>query len=464
MTKVKSMFGGKRREVDMTEGNIFRHLIAFAFPLLLGNLFQQFYNMVDAWVVGNYVSNEAFAAVGSVTSIINLLIGFFSGFANGSGVVISQYFGARREDKVQDAVHTFICLTLTLSVVFTVVGVTLTPTLLRFMKIDPAVMPEAITYLTIYFSGISGLLIYNTGAGILRAVGDSRRPFFFLMTSALTNITLDLVFVLVFDMGVAGVAYATIIAQAFSAVLVITTLLRTTSCIRLHLTSLRFHWDVLRKIIHIGFPAALQMSITSFSNIFVMSYINQFGADVTSGWACYTKIDHQVILAPIQSLSMANSTFVSQNLGNRNVERAKEGVRKSVIMTASITIFIATVIFFASPLLVSFFNSKPEVIEYGTWFLKAFSPCFFLVAINNILTSTLRGAGKSRVPMVIMLLSFVLFRQSYMYVVSNFIANDFRLLAMGFPAGWLVACLITFGYYKKVGIEKGTIVEKQSDS
>jgi len=446
----------------MTEGNIFRHIISFALPLLLGNLFQQFYNMVDAWVVGNYVSNEAFAAVGSVTSIINLLIGFFSGLANGSGVVISQYFGAHREDKVQEAVHTFVCLTLTLSVVLTAAGVLLTPTLLHLIKIDRSVVPDATTYLTIYFAGLSALLIYNTGAGILRAVGDSRRPFFFLMISALTNIVLDLVFVLLFDMGVSGVAYATIIAQAVSATLVTATLLRTTSCIRLHPRSIRFHWDILRKIVRVGFPAALQMSITSFSNIFVMSYINQFGADATSGWAAYTKVDHQVIIAPIQSISMANSTFVGQNLGNRNVERAKEGVRKSLLLTVSITLTLAVIIFVSAPWLVSFFNDKPEVIEYGTWFLKAFSPFIVLVAVNNIYASALRGAGKSRVPMVTMLLSFVLFRQCYMYVVSTFIANDLHYLAMGFPAGWLIAAILTVGYYKKVGIEKNHLLDEKS--
>jgi putative MATE family efflux protein len=284
------------------------------------------------------------------------------------------------------------------------------------------------------------------------------------MASALTNIILDLLFVLAFDMGVAGVAYATIIAQGVSATLVTITLLRTTACVRLHPRAIRFHWDVLRKIIRVGLPSALQMSITSFSNIFVMSYINQFGADFTSAWAVYNKVDHQVIIAPIQSLSMSNSTFVGQNLGNRNVERAKEGVRKSIFISISITVSLSLIIFAAAPWLVAFFNDKPEVIEYGTWFLRTFSPFLFLIALNNMYTSALRGAGKSRIPMFIMLSSFVVFRQCYMFVVSNFIANDFRLLAMGFPAGWIVSAVLSFIYYKKVGIEKGTLLEEKSSS
>ena len=285
-----------RYDVDMTKGSITKHLINFALPLMVGNLFQQLYNMVDTWVVGNYVSNEAFSAVGTVTPIINTLIGFFLGLSSGAGVVISQYYGAGREDKVRQAVHTSLVLTLLMGAVFTAAGIAMTPLMLRLMKTPAEVAPEQTTYLTIYFAGVMGLLLYNMGSGILRAVGDSRRPFYFLLVSAVLNTGLDLLFVLKFGMGVEGVAYATIIAQAVSAALTIWVLMRTAGCIRVELRALRMTWSVLRQIVSVGIPAALQMAITAFSNVFVQGYINYFGPDCMSGWTAYTKVDQLVIL------------------------------------------------------------------------------------------------------------------------------------------------------------------------
>ena len=302
-------------------GSITRHLIQFALPLLAGNVFQQLYNMVDTWVVGNFVSNEAFSAVGTVGPIINMLIGFFMGLSSGAGVVISQYYGAHRPEKVRDTVHTAMVLTLVLCAVFTALGLALIPAMLDLMNTPAEVLPESTAYLSIYFSGITGLLIYNMGSGILRAVGDSRRLFYFLVVSAVLNTGLDLLFVIRFHMGVAGVAWATIIAQAVSAVLVLavlmrTVLMRTDSCVRVELRRLRVHWDMLKKIVRVGIPAALQMAVTAFSNVFVQSYINHFGADCMSGWTAYTKID-QLMFLPMQSLALSATTFVGQNLGAR---------------------------------------------------------------------------------------------------------------------------------------------------
>ena len=238
-----------RYDVDMTQGSITKHLINFSLPLLLGNLFQQLYNMVDTWVVGNYVSNEAFSAVGTVGPVINMLIGFFLGLSSGAGVVISQYYGAGREEKVRQAVHTALMLTLVLGVVFTAAGIAMTPLMLQLMKTPAEVAPEQAAYLRIYFAGVMGLLLYNMGSGILRAVGDSRRPFYFLVVSAVLNTVLDLLFVIKFHMGVEGVAYATIIAQAVSALLTLWVLMRAEGGIRLELRALRFTWSVLRQIV-----------------------------------------------------------------------------------------------------------------------------------------------------------------------------------------------------------------------
>ena len=354
-----------RYDVDMTKGSITKHLINFALPLMVGNLFQQLYNMVDTWVVGNYVSNEAFSAVGTVTPIINTLIGFFLGLSSGAGVVISQYYGAGREDKVRQAVHTSLVLTLLMGAVFTAAGIAMTPLMLCLMKTPAEVAPEQTTYLTIYFAGVMGLLLYNMGSGILRAVGDSRRPFYFLLVSAVLNTGLDLLFVLKFGMGVEGVAYATIIAQAVSAILTMIVLIRYDGSIRLELRKLRFHWDMLKKIVSVGIPAALQMAITAFSNVFVQGYINHFGADCMSGWTAYTKIDQLVIL-PVQSLSMASTTFVGQNLGVGNVARAKGGVRRALLLSFAVTAVLLVPVLLLARLIFAYrlYSVDPVLANY----------------------------------------------------------------------------------------------------
>ena len=435
-----------RYDVDMTKGNITRHLVNFALPLLLGNLFQQLYNMVDTWVVGNYVSNEAFSAVGTVGPVINTLIGFFLGLSSGAGVVISQYYGAGREEKVQQAVHTALMLTLALGVVFTAAGIAMTPLMLQLMKTPAEVAPEQATYLRIYFAGVIGLLLYNMGSGILRAVGDSRRPFYFLVVSAVLNTVLDLLFVIKFHMGVEGVAYATIIAQAVSAVLTLWVLMGAEGGIRLELRALRFTWSVLRQIVAVGIPAALQMAITAFSNVFVQSYINYFGPDCMSGWTAYNKVD-QLMILPVQSISMANTTFVGQNLGVGDTPRAKKGVRTSLWLSVAVTAVLLIPVLLFAPDLTAFFNSKAEVVSYGALLLRLLSPFYFFFCINQIFAGALRGAGNSQVPMWIMLGSFVVFRQIYLYIMANFISNEIIPIALSYPAGWFVCSVATLLYY-----------------
>lgn len=447
-----------RYDVDMTQGSTTRHLVRFALPLLAGNLFQQLYNMVDTWVVGNFVSNEAFSAVGTVTPIINTLIGFFLGMSSGAGVVISQYYGAHRPEKVREAVHTAMLLTVIMGVVFTGVGIAMTPLMLELMKTPAEVAPDQTAYLTIYFAGIMGLLLYNMGSGILRAVGDSQRPFYFLLVSAGVNTALDLLFVLKFGMGVEGVAYATIIAQAVSAVLTIAVLIGYDGSVKLSLRDLRIHWRMLKKIVAVGIPAALQMAITAFSNVFVQGYINHFGADCMSGWTAYTKIDQLVIL-PVQSLSLASTTFVGQNLGVGNVERAKGGVRRALYLSFAVTAVLLVPVLTLAPDMTAFFNSKPEVVSYGALLLRLLSPFYFFFCINQIYSGALRGSGNSQVPMFIMLGSFVVFRQIYLYVMAHFISNEIVPIAMGYPAGWFVCSAVTLLYYAHCKFDSHRLVE-----
>lgn len=442
----------------MTEGSVFWHILTFALPLLVGNIFQQMYNMVDTWVVGNYVSAEAFAAVGNVGPIINTLIGLFTGLASGAGVVISQYYGAHDYKKVHDAVHTAIMLTIILTVAMTIIGIAMTPWMLNFMKMQGEVYNEAKEYLTIYFAGIIGLLFYNMCAGILRAVGDSKRPFNFLLVAAVTNTVLDLVFVIVFGMGVAGVAYATIIAQALSASLTMVTLMRSHSCVRVILRDIRIHMEMLKKTIRVGIPAALQMAVTAFSNVFVQSYINQFGTYYMGGWTAYSKID-QLIFLPMQSLALSATTFVGQNLGKGQIKRAKYGARMALGMAMGITVLVTGVVMIVAPYLVEFFNDEPDVVRIGAMFLRWLTPFYVFSCVNQVYSGALRGAGDSRAPMIIMLGSFVVFRQIYLYVVSTFISNTILPLAMSYPAGWLVCSVLTLAYYRRANLGSKRLVD-----
>ena len=442
----------------MTQGSVVGHLIRFAVPLLLGNLFQQLYNTVDLWVVGKFVSNEAYSAVGTVTPIIIMLIGFFMGLASGAGVVISQYYGAKKYDQVRKTVHTSIVMTLVLGVVLSVVGILIIPTMLDLMNTDPQAIPEATTYLTIYFAGAMGLLLYNMGSGILRAVGDSRRPFYFLVVSALLNIALDLFFVIGLGMKVEGVAYATILSQGVSAALILVVLARGEDCVRLQWKDLRVDWRILRQIIRIGVPSALQMAITSFSNVFVQSYINFFGLDCMSGWTTYSKLD-QFIILPVQSLGLAATTFVGQNLGTSQVERAKEGTRAAFFLSVGITVVISAFAILFAPWLVAFFNDKPEVVAYGTLFLRNMCPCYVFICVNQVYSGSLRGAGISQPPTYIMLASFVVFRQIYLYIMANYISNTILPIALGYPAGWLVCSILTLLYYSRVDLAGRRLVD-----
>lgn len=449
-----------KRDVDMTDGSIVRHLISFAIPLLIGNLFQIMYNMVDTWVVGNFVSTEAFSAVGTLGPVTNLMIGFFIGLSTGAGVVISQFFGSGSLDRVRNTVGTSVILTAVLGVAFTVIGICLVPLFLLILDMPTEVESEARTYLLIWFSGIIGPMIYNMGAAILRAVGDSRRPFIFLVVAAVTNTVLDLVFVIAFGWGVAGVAIATVVAQLVSAVLVVITLIRTDSAVAVRRDIIKLDREILGKILRVGFPAAIQMAITAFSNIFVQSYINYFGKGAMGGWTAYTKID-QIILLPMQSLGLASTTFVGQNLGKGEIKRAEKGANTAFLMSLISTGILIIPVMLFSPMLVTFFNSDPAVNEFGVLFLRWLTPFYLVWCVNQIYAGALRGAGNSAAPMIIMLSAFVGFRQLYLFIMANFISNTILPISMAFPAGWVLAAVATYIYYRTVGLKKGSLVKQQ---
>ena len=440
------------RSTNMTEGPIVRQLVSFAGPMLLGLIFQQLYNTVDTIVVGNFVSAQALAAVGTTGPLINTLLGFFNGFSAGATVVIARAFGARNPRDVHNAVHTTILMTVILAAVITGAGLLLTPTLLRLMRAPADMLPEATTYLRIYFGGISGLMLYNMGAGILRAVGDSKRPLYFLIFSAIINTAGDLLLVLLFDMGVAGVAYATILAQGLSALLVLYVLMHDDGIYRLQPRRLRIHGATLRKIVAIGLPTALQSAVTSFSNVFVQSYINVFGSACAAGWSIYGKLD-QFALLPLQSISMASATFVGQNLGALNISRAKRGIRTALLMGMGSTAVLITPLMLFSDTLLKLFNQQADVLYYGRMFVLWISPFYLFACVNDILGGAMRGAGESLAAMICMLSTFVVIRQIYLYVMSS-LTHSALLTGLGYPLGWILCCIALTLCYKLIPWEK----------
>ena len=447
------------KAIRMTEGSILKCLLYFALPLMVGNFFQQLYNTVDSIIVGNFVGKEALAAIGSVDSIINTYIGFFVGLSAGAGVVISQYFGASDDENVHKSVHTTIAITLIMAIGTTIISLLTTDIFLKISRVPSDVWPEAETYLGIYFTGLVGLLIYNMGSGILRAVGDSKHPLYFLIFSALSNTLLDIIFVAKLRLGVAGAAYATIISQALSALLVLYTLFRSRECYRLIFSKIKIYPKHLKQIFRIGLPTALQMMVTAFSNVFVQSYINSFGSAAMAGYSSYNKID-KVCLLPLQSIGLAITTFIGQNIGAGNKERAIQGVKISTRMNVITAIILITILWIFAPYLVYIFNQDSEVIKFGTMFLRTMSPFFLCVAYNQIHNGALKGAGNTKIPMIIMMSCFIVFRQIYLFVVSRLI-NLPILIALGYPLGWLLCAIILSIYYKKVDISSHSVLSQE---
>ncbi|MBQ7267710.1 MAG: MATE family efflux transporter, partial [Synergistaceae bacterium] len=329
---------------DMTDGTIWKHLVNFAFPLFMGNIFQQLYNTVDSIVVGNFVGADALGAVTSTIPIVITLIGLFIGLAMGASVVISQYFGARDIQNLRRATHTAVVSTIIMALIISAAGYWSTPYLLRMMNTPESVFREAVVYLQIFSLGLGGTMLYNMGSAILRAVGDSKRPLYFLILASILNIFLDLLFVIKFESGVAGVAYATIISQLVSGLIIFWLLFKSHEVHSLTWHEMKIDTRILRRIIAIGFPAGFQMALTSFSNVFVQAYINSYGAASTAGWGIYARVDAFVIL-PTQSMAMAVTTFVGQNAGARKPERIRKGLLQGLFISWGISAFIITCLY-----------------------------------------------------------------------------------------------------------------------
>ena len=451
----------KSADHDMTSGVIWKHIVEFAVPMFIGLLFQQLYNTVDTIVVGKFVNEQALAAVGCNGPIINTVVGAFAGLATGASVVIAQLYGAHDGKNLHRAVQTTIVSTLILCVVGTVVGLALVNPMLRLNQTPGDVLPDATDYLVIYFAGLSGLTIYNVGSGILRAVGDSRRPLYFLIVSAVTNTALDLLFVICFDMKVKGVAYATIIAELVSAILVLITLTRVKADYAICWNKLCLDKKLLRDMLKIGLPSAIQSAVTCFSNVFVQSYINEYGTSCMAGWTIYNKMDAFVTL-PLQSIGLGSTTFVGQNWGADKRTRAARGVSVSIRLGIGCTVVLMTLaLIFARPILTLFSDSE-AALEYGTYFVQIITPFYLFCCFHNIYAGALRGIGNSKLPTYIMLISFVAVRQIYLFVTKQLCPSRLAV-ALAYPVGWVLCTILLIIFYGRSELGKASREKLVSD-
>lgn len=433
-----------KKTTMMTEGNIWKQIIFFSIPLILGNLFQQLYNTVDSIVVGNYIGSEALAAVGASSSIINLLIGFCVGASAGAGVVIAQSYGASDKERTKRAVHSTIAIAVLSGTVLLFVGILFTPQILTWMGTPAEVFDGAATYLKIYFGGIVFNVVYNMSAGILNAVGNSRRSLLYLMIAAVSNVFLDLFFVVVLRMGIAGVALATDISQLISCVFVLAFLVRSTDLYRVTLREIKLYKEEAVRIIQIGIPTGLQNIVISFSNVIVQSSVNTFGANAMAGFTSYMKIDGFNIL-PVLSFSMAATTFCGQNIGAGKYDRVRKGMWISLLLGIVYSILAGILLLLFAKSVIGIFTGNGEVISYGVEMFKYFCPFYFILAFMNILSGTIRGTGKTVEPMLIFLASLCVFRILWIFVTQK-LFGQIEWIYMAYPASWIVGGVLMGAY------------------
>jgi len=445
----KCILGGRimKKSTVMTEGSIWKKILFFSIPLILGNLFQQLYNTVDSIIVGNYIGSEALAAVGSSGSLINLLIGFCIGASAGAGVVIAQFYGAQDREGVRKAVHTTIAIAIAAGAVLTVVGIVATPILLKAMGTPQEVFDQASIYLKVYFGGILFSVVYNMSAGILNAVGNSKRSLVYLMIAATSNIFLDLLFVVVLKMGIVGAAIATDISQLLSCIFIILFLVRSEDVYRVKLKDIRCYDNLLGKILKIGLPTGVQNIVISLSNVIVQSSVNSFGAVAMAGFAAYIKVDGFNIL-PVLSFSMAATTFVGQNVGAGRLDRVKKGMYVSVAMGIIYTVCTGILLLTFAPQVIGVFTQNGKVVEYGVYIMKFFCPFYWMLGILHILAGTIRGTGKTMQAMVVFLFSLCIFRVLWIWGAMS-VSHKIGGVMLGYPLSWLVGLVMILIYVWK---------------
>ena len=436
-----------KKSTVMTEGSIWKKILFFSIPLILGNLFQQLYNTVDSIIVGNYIGSEALAAVGSSGSLINLLIGFCIGASAGAGVVIAQFYGAQDREGVRKAVHTTIAIAIAAGAVLTVVGIVATPILLKAMGTPQEVFDQASIYLKVYFGGILFSVVYNMSAGILNAVGNSKRSLVYLMIAATSNIFLDLLFVVVLKMGIVGVAIATDISQLLSCIFIILFLVRSEDVYRVKLKDIRCYDNLLGKILKIGLPTGVQNIVISLSNVIVQSSVNSFGAVAMAGFAAYIKVDGFNIL-PVLSFSMAATTLVGQNVGAGRLDRVKKGMYVSVAMGIIYTVCTGILLLTFAPQVIGVFTQNGKVVEYGVYIMKFFCPFYWMLGILHILAGTIRGTGKTMQAMVVFLFSLCIFRVLWIWGAMS-VSHKIGGVMLGYPLSWLVGLVMILIYVWK---------------
>lgn len=442
----------------LTEGSIWKKLMGFAFPLFLGNLFQQLYNTADSLIVGNFLGSDALAAVSSSGSLTFLLVGFFQGLAMGGGVIIARYFGARQQKELHKAIHTSVAFGILCGLILTVSGVILAPKILILMKTPADILPKSTLYFQVFSLGSLGLVLYNNFVGIMQAVGDSRHPLYYLIFSSILNVSMDLLFVGTLVMGVEGAALATIIAQFVSAFLCLYRLMKKSPAE--YTVSLReIHVDpyMLKQIVSNGLPAGVQNSVIAIANVVVQSNINSFGKLAVAGCGAYSKIEGFGFL-PITCFSMGLTTFISQNLGAKKYDRAKKGARIGIICSISMAEVVGIIVYFASPVLIAAFNSDPGVVEYGVREAHVITLFYFLLAFSHCIAGLMRGAGKATVPMFVMLACWCVIRVTYITIAVR-IHPVIQTVFWAYPLTWSLSSILFLIFYLKSdwlhGFEKG---------
>ena len=435
----------KKSSMDLTQGNI-PHLIAiFALPLLLSQLFQNLYNSVDSIIVGRFVGTTALAAVSSCGDISILLVGFFNGLAAGSGVLFSRYFGAKNEELLHKSIHTAVAFCVILGLIMMTLGIVLTPALLRLVNCPDDVYIQAESYLRVYFVGMLFLSLYNVGAGVLRAVGDSRSPFIYLVISSIINVLLNLFFVVVLHLDVLGVAIATVISQLCSVAMVLRRLICTQDVYRLVLKDLRIDKKILGEVIDLGLPSAIQSAIVSSSNLFVQRYVNSFGSAAMAGIGAAKKVDKFLMMIS-QSLNWSTTTFVSQNLGAGKRGRAFSCIRTCLLGGAAILIVIGIPVFIFAPTIIELFTTDAAAIIFGVGMVRVMAPFYSVHLINNVLSGATRGFGRSRAVMFFSIAGMVVMRQIFLAITMS-IDHNVQFVYYGYPFGWTCSAILVIIYY-----------------